>query len=175
MLSNLEEIARRYFMSKGYLVSENVLFFLPREKEGKKVSRWSDIDILAYKKYEICIVQCKEFLGTTKKEKVVERILSWFDKAEEFVRRENPYRELITENTQIKKILIVNYPNPPGAIEALRENGIKVIEMDEMIRELINSVKEKVEKFKSRKTGATGKELDLVRYFIKTLIDKKII
>jgi len=48
-------------MSKGYLVVENVLFFVPREKSGKKVSGWSDIDLIAYKKGEIKIVQCKEF------------------------------------------------------------------------------------------------------------------
>jgi len=89
MLSNLEEIAKRYFMLKGYLVAENVLFFLPREKEGKKVSGWSDIDIFAYKKGEISIVQCKEFLGNKKIEKIVKDILNWFNKAEEFVKKES--------------------------------------------------------------------------------------
>jgi len=67
----------------------------------------------------------------------------------------------------------VNYPDPPGAIRALKEKGIKVIEMSEMITELIHSVKESEEKLKSRKTGARGKELDLIRYLIKTPIDRK--
>jgi len=101
--------------------------------------------------------------------------LDWFNKAEEFIKRENPYKELITENTQIKKVLLVNYPNPSGAVETLRRRGIEVIEIERIIKELIKSVREREDEFLERGTGATGKELDLLRYFIKTLIDRKLL
>ncbi len=175
MHSNLEEIAKRFFMSKGYLVAENVLFFLPAERERKKVSGWSDIDILAYKKSEIVIVQCKEFLGTEESERVVNKILNWFEKAEEFIKNEKPYKDLVTEDTQIKKCVVLNFPQPKKAVKRLKKPGIEVIDMETIVKELISSVKEKIEKYEKRRTGARGKEIDLIRYFIKILLERSFL
>lgn len=175
MISNLEEIAKRFFMSKGYLVAENVLFFVPREKSGKKVSGWSDIDLIAYKKGEIKIVQCKEFLGTKKISVITKEIKKWFELAEEFLKNESDYKELITSETEIKRCIVVNSKNPPGAIKNLEREGFEIYDMDEMLKDLIHSIKSREDIYRKRKTGASGKELDIIRYLIKVLIDRKFL
>jgi hypothetical protein len=180
MKSNIEEITKAYFETKGYLVAGDVSFFLPREKVGKKVSGWSDIDILGYKKDELVIVECKEFLGTATAEKEAEKILKHFKNVEDFLRKgdayhESPYKELITDKIKIRKIVVVNYPNPPRAVELLKSKNIEVIEMKTILEELIHSVVEVGKKFEKRKTGAGGKEQDLIRYLIKQLVNRGFI
>jgi len=162
-------------MSKGYLVVENVLFFVPREKSGKKVSGWSDIDLIAYKKGEIKIVQCKEFLGNKKISVITKEIKKWFEFAEEFLKNESDYKELITSETKIKRCIVVNSKNPPGAIKILEREGFEIYDMDEMLKELIHSIKSREDTYRERKTGASGKELDIIRYLIKVLIDRKFL
>ncbi|RLE91304.1 MAG: hypothetical protein DRN04_13140 [Thermoprotei archaeon] len=54
----------------------NYSFFIPREMSGKKVSDWTDIDILTYNGEELHIVQCKPFLDRSKPKKKQKRYSS---------------------------------------------------------------------------------------------------
>jgi len=54
--SYVDEIVIRYLMKEGYLISQSIWFPLPKEKTGKKVSGWSDIDIFAVKPNELPLV-----------------------------------------------------------------------------------------------------------------------
>lgn len=83
--SYVDEIIVRYLMKKSYLISQGIWFQMPKEKTGKKVSGWSDIDILAVKPNESpLIIQCKSFLGTGSYDKVVRDVIEWFKNAMNF-------------------------------------------------------------------------------------------
>ena len=171
--SYVEEIALRYYQKAGYMVMPNVLFFIPRERTGKKVSGWSDIDILAYRPGELLIIQCKSFLGTRKDEEIVSEIKEWFDEAFDFCRSNEPYSKLLEEAEKaggVKKVLVVDCAQPKRAIKMLKEAGIEVVLLDELIRRLFELVEEHIKQAKRRGTGAVGKEEDLLLRFVMKLI-----
>ena len=72
-------------MKKGYLVSQNIQFRLP--KGEKKVAGWSDIDVFALAPGESIIVNCKSFLGTKSTEKMASDLGEWFDNAVRFLQK----------------------------------------------------------------------------------------
>jgi len=89
-ISYVEDLAARYYMKKGYLVSQNIQFRLP--KEGKKVTGWSDIDVFALAPGEAIIVNCKSFLGTKRAEEIASDLDRWFDNAIAFLQESDKYR-----------------------------------------------------------------------------------
>jgi len=87
--------------------NEHIWFPLAKEKTGKKVSGWSDIDIFAVKPGEPpLIIQCKSFSGTEKSAKIVEKVISWFNNAVEFL-KESDYKKW-APNESYKKIFVVD-------------------------------------------------------------------
>ncbi len=58
-----------------------------KRKDKKKVSGWSDIEIFAVKPGEPpLIIQYKSFSGTEKSKNFVEKIINWFNNAENFIK-----------------------------------------------------------------------------------------
>ena len=68
--SYVDEIVARFYLLKGYFISQGVWFMLGKKK-GNKQGNWTDIDILAINHEELLIIQCKSFLGTGKAEKSI--------------------------------------------------------------------------------------------------------
>ena len=104
----VEELALRYFEKDGYITMSNVQFQLDKEKAGKKVAGWSDIDLIAIKPEEIAIVQCKSFLGTKKAELIAKEIIDWFFNAVDLIKNDDSWSHWI-KNREIKKYLIVDH------------------------------------------------------------------
>jgi len=78
-VSYVDEVVARYLIKKGYLIHQGIWFQLEKAKTRKKVSGWTDIDILAIKPNEPpLIIQCKSFPGTGKSDIVAEQIKTWF-------------------------------------------------------------------------------------------------
>lgn len=176
MLSNLEELAKRYFMVEGYLVMENVLFFLPREQTGKRVSGWSDIDVLGYKKNKIAIVQCKEFLGTKSIECIVKDLDEWFNSAEAFLRsKHSPLKVLVGPDTQLVRFLVIGHEPSDTQRKRLASIGVNTLSVKDILVALISNVTDQISELSARGTGARGKELDLIRYTLKKMIEHGLI
>ncbi|MCD6549884.1 hypothetical protein J7K41_04235 [Candidatus Micrarchaeota archaeon] len=169
--SNLEELAKLYFMANGYLVTDNVFFFIPREKTGKRVSGWTDIDVLGYKKGTVAVVQCKEYLGTKSIDSVVKDLDRWFSSAEAFLRSDaSPLHGLLTQETRLLRYLVIGHEPSTNQTKKLSEAGINVIGIKELLTFLIADVNALTKKAGARGTGADGKESHLVRYLLKKML-----
>ena len=76
-ISYVEDLAARYYMKKGYLVSQNIQFRLP--KGEKKVAGWSDIDVVEWFDNAVRFLQGSEkyrwWVQGTKIRKVI--IVDW--------------------------------------------------------------------------------------------------
>lgn len=169
--SFVDEIVIRYLMKEGYLVVKGIWFPLPKEKTGKKVSGWSDIDILAVKpNCPTLIVQCKSFSGIMKAEKFVKKIVTWYDNAIEFLKK-SPYKEWIA-NRNYKKVFVV-HSSVKKTEEELKKRGIEVWNFKEILRKLLKKLKEEQEEFKKR--GQVGKEEDALLKIFSIMIRKGLI
>lgn len=87
-ISYVEDLTLRYFKKKGYLTIPNIQFQLDKERIGTKVSGWSDIDLLAIDHKEIVVIQCKSFIGTKKAELISADIITWFDNAIHYLKKD---------------------------------------------------------------------------------------
>jgi len=175
LTSWIEEIVARYYQKQGFFVITNYPFFIPREKSGKNVGGWSDIDILAYNREELHVVQCKPFLGKRKANEEARRILKWFNYALNHLRKDNKFNYIIDENAKIVKRVILQSPQPKKAIKILEEKDIEVIVLKDVIKELIDIIKDEIEKYRKEGRGRIGKEDDTLLSFIRELILTKII
>ena len=164
-LSYVEELALRYFEKSGYLVFPNIRFQLKREWTGKKVSGWSDIDMIALKPDELVIVQCKSFLGTKKGEDIANDVINWFKYAELFLRENNKWKVWL-DKRKIRKCLIVDY-TVKKVEPILNSSGIEVLYYNRMLTELLRMLKEgEVRK---------GKEDDVIIRLLCAMIDKDML
>mgnify|MGYP000694383992 CR=1 FL=1 len=163
--SYVDEITVRYLMKEGYLILKGIWFLLAREKTGKKISGWSDIDIFAVKpKESTLIIQCKSFSGTEKSEKVVERVLTWFNNAEEFLKNSD-YKGWV-QNGNYFKVFVVD-ESVKKIEEKLKERGIKVWHYKCILNKLLKKLKaQQMGLIKEKGQGLIGKEEDvLLRIF----------
>ena len=175
MTSWIEEIVARYYQKKGYFVILNHNFLIPREKSGKKVSGWSDIDVLAYNGHEIHIVQCKAFLGDKKSEESAKRVINWFKVAEEYLRESDYFKPIFSGSHKLAKVLVVNVPQPKKAIRIVEENGIEVLPLEDVIVNLITLMDAEIHMHKRRGHGNVGKEDDVLLAFIRELLLRDMI
>ncbi len=166
----VEELALRYFMKKGYLVTQNIWFQIPKEESGKKVAGWSDIDLLAINEREVLVVQCKSFLGTGAAEKVYRNVSEWFGYAENFIRNDDRYSRWLNGKS-LEKILVVDW-GVRKTEEMLREEGITIIKYDTMLRELLSILKREMD---GRGAGRIGKEEDPIMRLLVSMIQKGMI
>ena len=159
--SYVDEIIVRYLMKEGYLISQGVWFSLPKEKTGKKVSGWSDIDIFAVRPDEPpLVIQCKSFSGTEKSTKIVERVTNWFNNAIEFL--ENSDYKKWALNGEYRKIFVVDYSvkkNRRGA----EKKWYRSLEIYGYIKKIVEKTKKRTRKITSRK------DWERRRYFAKNI------
>ena len=174
MGSWIEEIVARYYQKLGFFVIVDYSFFIPREVSGRKVGGWTDIDVLAYNGEELHIVQCKPFLGKSKAEKEAEKILQWFNIAENHIKNDPRIKTIASQHKIVKRV-VLQTPQPKRAIKILKENKIEVITLKELIIKLIEIIKKEVEEYRREGKGRIGKEDDILLAFIRELILSNII
>ncbi len=167
-ISYVEDLAARYYMKKGYLVSQNIQFRLP--KEGKTVAGWSDIDVFALAPGESIIVNCKGFLGTKRAEKMANDLNRWFDNAITFLQESEKYRWWV-QGTRIRKVIIVDW-SVQKTERLLREAGIEVKLYEDILRELIGLLREELA---AKGEGRIGKEEDPLLRMLVAMITKGFI
>jgi len=90
MRSHVEELYAEYLIHKGYMVMQDIPFYNRKNEPGG----WSDIDILAFKKKELIIAECKtDIVGGIAgdcKEKA-KKLKEHFKKAKRFAERTYPF------------------------------------------------------------------------------------
>jgi hypothetical protein len=102
-----------------------------------KVSGWSDIDIFAVKPDEPpLIIQCKSFSGTEKSEKIVKKVITWFNNAVEFLKKSD--YEKWTTNGNYKKVFVVD-ASVKTTEEELRKEGIEVWNYKSVLNKLLKN------------------------------------
>ncbi len=168
--SYVEDLTEKYYMKKGYLVNRNIWFKIPKEKTGKKVSGWSDIDIFALAPGEVVVVQCKSFIGTQKAEESAKGIITQFEYAINFLKSDDVYRFWL-QGTKIKKVLVVDY-TVKKAEKILKEAGIEIISYNNILRDLLSLLKKEQSKYMGQ---IIGKEEDKTLRLLIAMINKKFI
>ena len=134
MVSRVEDFVEAYFILKNYLVLRNVPF-RPRK-------RWKDVDVLALNDKKLYIVECKRG-AVASPSKIIEHLFS----AEKFLRTTSPYREIIEKlGLVIKKMYVAEYIRKEK--EAIKNAGIEVKNVSEIVREIVKIVGENVSKKK---------------------------
>lgn len=170
-LSYVDEIGVRYLMKKGYVVSQGIWFQIPRKKTGKKVSSWSDIDILAVKSTEPpLVVQCKSFIGTREAKESARRIIEWFDNAIYFLKNDQNHSKWLVGKVP-KKVLLVDF-TVKKAEELLKKHNIEIWHYKEI---LIGLLKELENDVKKREKGRIGMEEDVLLRILSDMIRRGII
>lgn len=164
-LGYVEELVLRYFDKKDYLVFPNIRFQLKKERTGKKVAGWSDIDLIALSPKELIIVQCKSFLGTKKAVKIANELKDWFDNAVDFLQEDTNWRYWLKGRT-IKKYLVVDF-SIKRTESILQQKGVRIFYYEELLKELL-----KILKSGERRKG---KEDDAIIRLLCAMIDKKMI
>lgn len=164
-LGYVEELASRYYLKRGYLVIPNTRFQLDKAKTGKKVSGWSDIDLLAISQSEVLIIQCKSFLGTKRASAIARDIIDWFDYALNYLKKDETWSVWLS-GRETKRILVVDC-SVSKAEDILKQNDIEIHLYDDLLKELL----QKLVSGDWRK----GKEDDGVIRLLCAMIDKKLI
>lgn len=167
-ISYVEDLAARYYMKKGYLVSQNIQFRLP--KGEKKVAGWSDIDVFALAPGESIIVNCKGFLGIKSAEKIASDLAGWFDNAIAFLQESEKYRWWV-QGTKVRKVVFVD-TSVLKAERLLQEKGIEVVRYEDILRELIRLLREELA---GKEKGRIGKEEDPLLRMLVAMIGKGFI
>lgn len=129
----------RYFEKKGYLVVSNIRFQLKKERTGKSVAGWSDIDLIALGLNEVIVVQCKSFLGTEKSEKIAKKIADWFKHVMDFLKHDNIWKNWLKGRT-LRKCLVVD-ATVMKTESVLEKKGIEIIHYEGMLTELLQILK----------------------------------
>jgi hypothetical protein len=171
-ISYVDEVVAKYLIKKGFLIRQGIWFQLEKEKTGKKVSGWTDIDILAVKPDEPpLIIQCKSFPGTGKSDFVAEQIRTWFFHAESFLKR-SEYRNWAKE---VRKIFVVDY-SIKSLEDKLKEGGIEIWHYKDILAELLEILKKEIKTRQSQKGKAIiGREEDTLLRVLSDLIIKEIL
>lgn len=168
--SYVDEIVVRYLMKRGYLILQGIWFPLKREKTGKKVSAWSDIDIFAVKPNEpLLIIQCKSFLGTAKSEEIVNKIVKWFEYAEDYLKNSTYNKWAI--NGIFKKVLVVDWTVKQTEKELIKRN-IEVWLYKDILKELLEMIQNEQ---KTMKKGHIGKEEDTLLKIFSDMLRQELI
>jgi hypothetical protein len=169
--SYVDEIVIRYLMKEGYLISQGIWFPLPKEKTGKKVSGWSDIDIFAVKPNEpSLVIQCKSFLGTEKSTKIIENVINWFNNAIDFLKNSD-YKDWVL-NENYRKVLVVDY-SVKKTEEELKKHGIEIWKYEDILKKLLKKLKEEQERL--QKKGRIGKEEDVLLRVFSDMVRRNLI
>ena len=141
-LSYVEDLAAAYYSFKGYIVSTNIRFQIPKSVSRKKISGWSDIDVLAIKSSgEVLIIQCKSFTGTGKSEEITDGLLRWFKNASHFLKNSDVYKGWL-KGANVRNVLVVDF-NVLKTEEALKKRGVEVILVKDMLKDILQEFKNK--------------------------------
>jgi hypothetical protein len=144
---------------------------LPKEKTGKKVSGWSDIDILAVKPNEpSLVIQYKSFLGTEKSTKFIENVINWFNNAIDFLKNSD-YKDWVL-NENYRKELVVDY-SVKKTEEELKKHGIEIWKYEDILKKLLKKLKEEQERL--QKKGRIGKEEDVLLRVFSDMVRRNLI
>lgn len=146
-ISYVEDITSEFYRLKGYFISKDIPYQIPKKVSGKKVSGWKDIDVLAINDKEVLIIECKAFLGYEKSDKVTQDLLQRFKYAEKAVKNNIQ----LAKNKRIRKILVVDSSIKKVENE-LKKKGITVHSLEDIMKEFLDILRKRL------KTGRVGKE-----------------
>ena len=167
-LNWVEDIVSHLYKLKGYMVIENENLPMPRTKY-RRVRGHSDIDIIAIKDTELVHIECQSWWGPAKKdeEKEFRRLKDRFEQSPDIIFKK--YKFLDRDKLRIKNIFTAGgkpkKSRGNGPWDRLQKfcskNGIELIEINSIIKELIVELKKKYPK-----PEKVGKEKGIARFLI---------
>ncbi len=131
VVSYVEEIVSEYYRLKGYFISKDWKYRVPKEVTGKKVSGWKDIDVLAITDKEVLIIECKAFTGYRSSRETTKKLSEDFKQAERAIKNAR-----LVGNKSIKKILVVD-SSIKKVERNLKKRGIEVYLLEELMRNFL--------------------------------------
>lgn len=140
-ISYVEDIASEYYRIKGYLISRDVHYQVPKEISKKRVSGWKDIDILALNEKEALIIECKGFTGTTKASEMYKKLLDGFRSAEEYYVKNMP----LFKDKKIRKVLVVDY-STKKLDDMLSKANIEIYRLENLMKDFLKILKPRLDK-----------------------------
>ena len=160
----VEELALRYYQKKGYLVTQNIPFQLKKSETGKKVSGWTDIDLLAINQKEMLIIQCKSFLGTTKAEESSKALINWFEITKKFLSKDDQWKAWVDKRI-VKRVLVIDCRTPKTE-KLLQDEGVDIVRYSEIVKELFRELADETKYVK---------EDDIILRFMSALVYSGIV
>lgn len=138
-ISYVEDIASEYYRLKGYLVSKDVHYQVPKAVSGKTAEGWKDIDVLALNEKEVLLVECKGFTGTMKADEMYKKLLNDFKSAEEYYVK----KSALLSDKKIKKILVVDY-STPKLDNMLVKGNIEIFHLNDLMKDFLRILKTRI-------------------------------
>jgi hypothetical protein len=130
--SYVEEIAEAWCQNNGYLTHKDFPFRIKR-KTSKQFG-WSDIDVLAFKRGETLIINCKTWIHANDVKKILNDMLSAkafiIDKSKEFA---------ISKNIKLKFVIDV-WSHGKKFDKEFKANSVERLDVKELIRQLLISL-----------------------------------
>lgn len=166
-LNWVENIVSHLYKLKGYLVIENEDLPMPKTLT-RKIRGHSDIDVIAIKDNELIHIECQTWWGPSKENepKEFQRLLDRFNFAPNEIFQKYTFLNS-TKFQIIKKFVTSGKPKksrngPWDRLEAFcNSNNIELIEIDCVIRDLINILR-----IKYPSPDKIGKEQGIARFLL---------
>jgi len=172
----VEDVVAQLYKLKGYMVVENEDLQMPTT-DSRKVRGHSDIDVMAIGNNELIHIECQSWWGPSKSKerKDFQRLKDRFELSPKIIF--NKYSFLKQEVLQLKRIFITSGKpkksrgNGPWDRLSLfcSENHIELLEINDVIRDLIDTLK-----IKYPRKEIVGKEEGITRFLLH-LINKGLI
>lgn len=116
------------------------------------------------KPLELYIIQCKGFAGTESGEVVVERLITWFKRAENYLKN-GKYKNW-AKMADIKRVFAVDV-STEGINQGLMAQDVEIWEYEAKLRELLQILKNEQKERNKQGPGLVGREEDaLLRIFL---------
>ena len=165
----LIELAQRFFMCRNYLISIRYPFKIKRQsKGGRIIESVKFIDILAYRRSELILVRCISFKNVKKIKRSIQKLVSWFKAAEDYLKEEIANKKFPVENINvIHKVIIISdeeLEERKELLKILKSRGIEIITTSTILSELEKCADEREALRSGKERGEGDLFLSLIRF-----------
>lgn len=172
-LNWVEDCVAHLYRLKGYLVLENEDLRMPRT-EFRAVRGHSDMDVVAFRDGELVHVECQSWWGPSRaaEEREFRRLQQRFEHAADAIFRRYPF--LDRDQFQLRDVFVTSGKpkkssgrGPWDRLQAFcDENGIELVEINEVIRDLISALREKYPNQQK-----VGREKGIARFLLHLILN----
>ncbi|RLG88144.1 MAG: hypothetical protein DRO15_03520 [Thermoprotei archaeon] len=168
----LIELAQRFFLCKGYLISIRYPFKMRRQgKGGKIIESTKFVDILAYRRNELILIRCASFKNVRRIKRAVQKLKLWFKAAENYLEEEIANGKFPANNIKfIRRVIIIpdeELEKRTDLLNVLKSQGINVITASTILSELEKCIEEREAIRSGEERGEGDLFLSLIRFTLR--------